>query len=174
RSPTATSFAASVAAAGPRPRGAARHEGHPLRPPCGRFRRADRMTPPPRGRSARPMRLSLCLICGAAAAVAALPAASAAGRLALMGTWLSVSVEAGSRSSALDASEAAVREVERIERLLSTWREGGPLDRLNRAAPGCDVPIGAETSELLGKVFAWRLRTGGAFDPTVLPLVRAW
>src|SRR5262252_5397460 len=59
-------------------------------------------------------------------------------------------------------------------RLLSTWKEGGPLDRLNRAAPGRDVPIGVETSELLARVFEWRARTGGAFDPTVLPLVRAW
>jgi thiamine biosynthesis lipoprotein len=91
-----------------------------------------------------------------------------------MGTWLSVSVEAESRSSALEAGEAAVREVERIDRLLSTWKEGGPLDRLNRSAPGRDVPIGAETAELLARVFAWRERTGGAFDPTVLPLVRAW
>jgi thiamine biosynthesis lipoprotein len=95
-------------------------------------------------------------------------------RVASMGTVLDLRVEAFDRPAALAASEAAVGEVERIERLLSTWKPGGPLDRLNRARPGESVDLGRETVDLLVQVEAWSDRTGGAFDATVLPLVRAW
>ena len=91
-----------------------------------------------------------------------------------MGTWLALRVEADDRDRALAASEAAVGEVARVETLLSTWREGGPLDRLNRARPGEAVAIGGEAASLLEEIFEWSVRTEGAFDPTVLPLVRAW
>jgi thiamine biosynthesis lipoprotein len=91
-----------------------------------------------------------------------------------MGTALTVRVEGAGRASALAASESAVREVERAEDLLSTWKPGGPIERLNRSEPGEPVALPREVSELLARVFAWRQRTGGAFDPTVLPLVNAW
>ncbi|HTD52381.1 MAG TPA: FAD:protein FMN transferase [Thermoanaerobaculia bacterium] len=95
-------------------------------------------------------------------------------RVVAMGTWLALRVEAGDRGRALEASEAAVGEVARVESLLSTWREGGPLDRLNRARPGAAVAIGGEAASLVKEIFEWSARTHGAFDPTVLPLVRAW
>ncbi len=95
-------------------------------------------------------------------------------QVAAMGTVLRVSVAGLGRRAALAASEAAVREVARVEALLSTWRRGGSLDRLNRAGLGTPVDIGAETADLLKSVHEWSLRTGRAFDPTVLPLVEAW
>ena len=95
-------------------------------------------------------------------------------RLSAMGTVLDIRVEGRDRASALESSEAAAREIARVEALLSTWRPGGPLDRLNAARPGEPVKIGAETAAVLSDVFTWSLRTGGAFDPTVLPLTRAW
>jgi thiamine biosynthesis lipoprotein len=91
-----------------------------------------------------------------------------------MGTLLAVSVAGPDRATALAASEKAVREVGRVEERLTTWRTGGPLDRLNRAGPGETVPLDREVSALLAAVFDWSERTEGAFDPTVLPLVRAW
>lgn len=95
-------------------------------------------------------------------------------RLASMGTILELRVEALDRPAALAASEAAIREIERVDLLLSTWRRGGPLDRLNRARPREAVGLGREAADLLTAIEAWSDRTGGAFDPTVLPLVRAW
>jgi thiamine biosynthesis lipoprotein ApbE len=94
--------------------------------------------------------------------------------LAAMGTALSLTVSAPTRDAALRASEAGVREIERIEALLSTWRDDTPLARVNTAPVGTAQPIPAELGEILGRVFAWSERTGGAFDPTVLPLVRVW
>ena len=95
-------------------------------------------------------------------------------RIVSMGTVLELRVGALDRPAALAASEEALREIERVERLLSTWRSGGPLDRLNRARPQESVGLGRETADLLAEVEAWSRRTGGAFDPTVLPLVRIW
>jgi thiamine biosynthesis lipoprotein len=94
--------------------------------------------------------------------------------LAAMGTALSLTVSAPTRDAALRASEAGVREIERIEALLSTWREDTPLARLDAAAPGVATPVSPELFALLKRVFEWEEATRGAFDPTVLPLVRAW
>jgi len=91
-----------------------------------------------------------------------------------MGTMLSIRVEGKDRDRALAASETAVSEIARVEDLLSTWKRGGALDRLNHAAPGQAIDVGAELASLLREVRAWSARTRGAFDPTVLPLVLAW
>ncbi len=95
-------------------------------------------------------------------------------RLAAMGTVLDLSVSGPDRETALAASEAAAGEIARVEELLTTWRPGGPLDRLNAAGPGEAVILGGEVAGLLAAVLEWSERTGRAFDPTVLPLVRAW
>jgi thiamine biosynthesis lipoprotein len=91
-----------------------------------------------------------------------------------MGTVLAVSVAGPDRAAALAASEKAVREIGRVEERLTTWRTGGPLDRVNRARPGEGVTLDPEIVALLSAVFGWSERTEDAFDPTVLPLVRAW
>ncbi|HYK41110.1 MAG TPA: FAD:protein FMN transferase [Thermoanaerobaculia bacterium] len=95
-------------------------------------------------------------------------------RLAAMGTTLSIRVESPDRARALDASEAAAREIARVEDLLSTWKPGGVLDRLNRVPAGQPIELTDEVASLLRELRAWSSRTKGAFDPTVLPLVRAW
>jgi thiamine biosynthesis lipoprotein len=94
--------------------------------------------------------------------------------LAVMGTAFALTVSAPTRDGALDASEAAVRAVDAADRLLSTWREDTPLARLNAAPRGVGTPVTAKLGRLLKSLFEWSERTGGAFDPTVAPLVRAW
>ncbi len=94
-------------------------------------------------------------------------------RLSVMGTMLDIAVVADARARALAASEAAVEELGRVEDLLTTWRDS-PLSRIAGAPPGRRIPVGAELFDVLHRVFAWSARTGGAFDPTVAPLVRAW
>lgn len=124
----------------------------------------------------RLLRLSLCLSAGLlppAARPATVPE-RVERRLEAMGTLLGLSVAGPDRAAALESSEAAVREIARVEELITTWRPGGALDRINTAPPGEAVLLDAEVRELLQAVFAWAQRTQGAFDPTVLPLVRAW
>lgn len=95
-------------------------------------------------------------------------------RVASMGTTLDLVVRMKYRAQALDASEAALAEVVRVESLLTTWKRGGELDRIDTAPPGQSVAVSRELVDLLANVFDWVPRTGGAFDPTVAPLMRAW
>jgi FAD:protein FMN transferase len=94
--------------------------------------------------------------------------------LAAMGTALSLTVSAPTRDAALSASEAGAREIERIDGLLSTWRDDTPLARLNAATPGVPYEVPTPLFDLLKRVFEWEGATGGAFNPAVGPLVRVW
>ncbi len=91
-----------------------------------------------------------------------------------MGTRVRVSVEAPSRLGAAAFGELAIREIERIDQLLSTWDEGSELSRLNRARPGFEQPVPSELLDLLTELDAWSQTTGNAFEPRVGSLVDVW
>jgi thiamine biosynthesis lipoprotein len=65
--------------------------------------------------------------------------------------------------------EAAFGEAARVEAMLSTWRDDSELARYNAGNPATP-----ELSALLGIVEEWRLKTGGAFNPHIRPLIDAW
>ena len=71
------------------------------------------------------------------------------------------------------ASEATLAEAARLEVACSTWDPASSWSRLN-AAQGRPVPLDAEWLDLLGRMKAWQARTGGAFDPALMALMRAW
>lgn len=91
-----------------------------------------------------------------------------------MGTRLEVNVEAADRHRAIAASQAALDAVDDTERRLSTWRDDSELVRLNAAPVGRWVPLSVTTARQLSEAVTWANTTGGAFDPTVGALVRAW
>ena len=101
-------------------------------------------------------------------------AATVERRVESMGTTLDLVVRMKYREQALDASEAALAEIRRVEALLTTWKAGGELDRIDKGAPGQPVAVSLELAELLASDFAWIPRTRGAFDPTIQPLLRVW
>jgi len=115
--------------------------------------------------------MALLALAGALARPA--PPAVVERRVSVMGTVLQVAVTAPTRDRGLEASERAIREIQRVEDLLTTWRDS-PLARLDAAPAGAEVPLDEELSGLLAATFAWAGRTDRAFDPTVMPLVRAW
>src|SRR5262249_20676860 len=119
------------------------------------------------------LRLSLCLIM-VGATHAAGSAELAERRPIALGTGLNLRVGGQDRAAALEAGEGAAGEVARVEELLSTWKTGGPLDRLNHSRPKEPVEVGTEVAGLLHEILMWSSRTEGAFDPTVAPLVRLW
>lgn len=92
----------------------------------------------------------------------------------VMGTTLSMRLRARDRASALAASEAALRAIERVEARLSTWRETSELSRLNETPPGVPVVLSAALSGDLHAARRWWRETGGAFDPALGALVHAW
>jgi thiamine biosynthesis lipoprotein len=100
--------------------------------------------------------------------------ASVERRLGAMGTWLSLRVEAVDRPTAVAASERAVAAIESAEARLSTWRATSELSHLNAAPAGHPVVLSPELARDLRFALEIAAETGGAFDPTVGPLVRCW
>lgn len=91
-----------------------------------------------------------------------------------MGTRLRLAVSACDRTTALVASEFALDAVAAVEWRLSTWRPGTELARLNRSPVGTWITITPELASDLVVARHWWRETGGAFDPGVASLVRAW
>ncbi len=77
----------------------------------------------------------------------------------------------GAESSA--AVQAAEEELMRLEALLSRTSEDSPVTALNRAG-GRQTVVGEELSALLDAAGTYSGKTGGAFDPTIAPVVLAW
>lgn len=92
----------------------------------------------------------------------------------VMGTRLRIVAEEPTRAAALAAGERALRAVERVDRLLSTWDTTTALSRINRSPAGSSVAVAAELGSLLTDAERWADTTGRAFDPTIGALVDAW
>lgn len=91
-----------------------------------------------------------------------------------MGTRVRISVEGTDRARAASFAEEVLREIERVESLLSTWRPDSELSRLNGAPPGTRVELSPEVGHWLAEAANLSRRTGGAFDPAVGALIDAW
>lgn len=72
------------------------------------------------------------------------------------------------------AARAALDEVDRIEDVLTVFREGSEVARVNRAAATGPVEVSPTLFSLLERCRALHEATGGAFDPTSTPLSRCW
>jgi thiamine biosynthesis lipoprotein len=73
-----------------------------------------------------------------------------------------------------DAFRAVFTELERIESLMSTWRPGSDIVRLNEAAGMHPVPVSPEVLEALGAAIRAGEMTNGAFDVTFGALSGIW
>lgn len=72
------------------------------------------------------------------------------------------------------AGEEAFDEIERLERQLSLYRPESDLSDLNRRAGAGWVRVDPRFFRLVQRSVALSQATGGAFDITVTPLLRAW
>lgn len=85
-----------------------------------------------------------------------------------MDTFMSLSAGGDAAEAALDAAQ---REIERLESLLSVTRPTSELSLLNS---GHADTVSPDVTELLSFSLAMARRTDGAVDPTVYPAVRSW
>ena len=92
----------------------------------------------------------------------------------VMGTTLSATVAGATAGAGIRAIEAAFDSVRAFDAVLSTWRDGTELARVNVAPLGVRLPISPRLTRLLAVAGRWTQETGGAFDPAVGPLVAAW
>jgi len=91
-----------------------------------------------------------------------------------MGTELTVSVWTADDARAGVAIVAVFNEFDRLDDLMSVWKSGSDIARLNAAAGERSVPIGLETGEVLRIARQISEQTSGAFDVTFAALSGLW
>lgn len=91
-----------------------------------------------------------------------------------MATEFSLYLYGGSSTEADFLSEIVFEEIDRVEELLSNYRESSELSRINREAAAGPVTTDPETFQFLETAFAWSARSHGAFDMTVGKLMKQW
>jgi thiamine biosynthesis lipoprotein len=70
--------------------------------------------------------------------------------------------------------ERVAATLDRVDRGMSTWREDAELARFNRQSELRAFPFAPETRRVVAASLELARETGGAFDPTVAPLVALW
>ena len=85
-----------------------------------------------------------------------------------MDTIIELTAYGSGRETALDAATA---EILRLNDLLSIGLEDSEVSRLNREGSG---KLGPDAAYLVGRALEIYDSTGGAFDPTVYPLMVLW
>src|SRR5262245_22353740 len=91
-----------------------------------------------------------------------------------MGTIFTISIWGGTAEERSKAFEDASQEVDRIEALMSTYRPDSEISQINRSSGTIPRHISQDMVNLLTiSQKVWEM-SGGAFDPTVGPLVDLW
>lgn len=126
----------------------------------------------------------VALLCVAAIATSGYGASAGSGVTAIqtmftrvhpaMGTDFTLYIYSGSASDADTTAEAVFNEVDRIEQLLSNYRDSSELSRINRNAAAEPVTTDPEMLSFLEQSAHWSSVSGGGFDITVGRLMKAW
>ena len=91
-----------------------------------------------------------------------------------MGSELRLTAWTDDEPAALAAFEEVFREFDRLDALMSVWREGSDIVRLNAAAGQHPVPVSREVRETLGAAGQVSQWTNGKFDVTFGALSGLW
>ena len=91
-----------------------------------------------------------------------------------MGSSLTVSIWTTDEARASAAADRVAREFDRLESLLSVWKDGSDVARLNGAAGREPVPVSRETLEVLTAARIGSEQTAGKFDITFGALADIW
>jgi len=96
-----------------------------------------------------------------------------------MGTTYHVKVVAGSREQQSDETKARLAKViddalSEVDGAMSTYRPESELSRFNGAPADTDFALSADTAAVVALALEVSQLSGGAFDPTVGPLVNRW
>jgi len=92
----------------------------------------------------------------------------------IMGTYCEVQAYHADATAGRAAATRALDEMQRIDRLLSNYDANSELSAMNRDAARAPFHASPELFDFVRQCRHYVTDTGGAFDPTVGPLVRAW
>jgi FAD:protein FMN transferase len=91
-----------------------------------------------------------------------------------MGQPVHLQLFAQSEAHGYDAAAAALAELRRVEHRLSIFDDSSDLSELNRRAGRRGLRVGRDLASVLEASLRIERATGGAFNPAVEPLMRAW
>lgn len=91
-----------------------------------------------------------------------------------MGTVVEIAVVDESEERSRDVIREALEEIARVDELVSTFKPGSVVSRLNREGATGKVPVGKEVFSIIRAAAAISEASGGAFDITVGPIVKLW
>lgn len=91
-----------------------------------------------------------------------------------MGTLFRLVFYAPNPQAASTASDEAFARIAELNAVMSDYRDDSELTRLSQSAGGPPVPVSDDLFEVLHRSLQLSIRSGGAFDVTVGPLVRLW
>ena len=91
-----------------------------------------------------------------------------------MATVFTLTLYSSDAKRALHVSDEVFDEVDRVEQLLSNYRETSELSRINREAGAGAVTTDPEMMDFLTQSEYWSRASGGAFDITVGRLMKEW
>jgi thiamine biosynthesis lipoprotein len=94
--------------------------------------------------------------------------------LELMGSAFDIKVVATNEEKANEYIDAAVGEIERIEKLISSWDEHSQTSEINRYAGSKPVEVPRELFQLIERSMAISKLTNGAFDISYAALDSVW
>jgi len=92
----------------------------------------------------------------------------------VMDTVATITVEADSSEKAESAIDAAFNEIRRLEVLLSFWTDNSEIAAIYNNGGVKPVKVSPETLEVVKRALYISEKTGGAFDPTIGPVMRLW
>lgn len=122
-------------------------------------------------------RLATCC-CGLAVALGAAPLEPAETRFEFrqthMGSAFKLVLYTNDPATARRASRLAFDRIAQLDKALSDYDPESELIRLCDRAGGPPVPVSADLFAVLERSLAMARRSGGAFDPTIGPVVRLW
>jgi thiamine biosynthesis lipoprotein len=105
---------------------------------------------------------------------AAAPPAPARGARWTMGTRLSVEVRADDAAAGAAARDVFFAEVQRLESLLTVYRDDSDVSRVNRAAGIAACGVSADSLDAIARALEFARLTEGLYEPTLGPLTAPW
>jgi thiamine biosynthesis lipoprotein len=90
-----------------------------------------------------------------------------------MGSPVTITIDADDSAKAKLAARAALEELERLDRMLSDWKETSDLTTFNRSSE-LTQEVPESFARCLERALQVSTETNGLFDPTVAPLVQLW
>lgn len=91
-----------------------------------------------------------------------------------MGTFYSVKVVVDDPSHYTDLSNEIQETLDRVDHLMSHWKEASEVSRFNRLHPDSSLQLSPETETVVEGALTIAAQTNGRFDPTLAPLIELW